>query len=37
MSVKEYITDTINKHQKEFGIDFDIHTRDVIEKNINRK
>lgn len=35
MSVKEYITDTINKHQKEFGIDFDIHTRDVIEKNIN--
>lgn len=35
MTIKEYIKDITDKHQKEFDIDFDIYVRDTIEKNIN--
>jgi hypothetical protein len=35
MTIKKYITDTIDNHQSEFGIDFDIYVRDTIEKDIN--
>jgi hypothetical protein len=35
MTVKKYINDMIDKHQEEFGVDFDIYVRDTIEKNIN--
>ena len=35
MTVKKYINDMIDKHQEEFGFDFDIYVRDTIEKNIN--
>ena len=35
MTVKKYINDMIDKHQEEFGFDFDIYVRDTIEKHIN--
>lgn len=35
MTIKEYIKDITDKHQKEFNIGFDIYVRDTIEKNIN--
>jgi hypothetical protein len=35
MTVKKYINDMIDKHQEEFGVDFDIYVCDTIEKHIN--
>jgi len=35
MTVKKYINDMIDKHLEEFGVDFDIYVRDIIEKNIS--
>ena len=35
MNVKKYITDMIDKHQEEFGVNFDICVRDYIEDYVN--
>jgi hypothetical protein len=32
---KEYINNIIDKHQRDFGVDFDIYVRDEIEKGIS--